>query len=130
MANCTFFGHRDCPETIKPSLREVLVDLITNHGVNMFYVGNQGQFDAYVHRELKKLKKEYPHLKTSFVPHDAKYIDSKKIAVILGVKAAQNDILVFTDADCEPTSKKWLENATIVKEIVVPNKLVNIVIKG
>jgi cellulose synthase/poly-beta-1,6-N-acetylglucosamine synthase-like glycosyltransferase len=44
------------------------------------------------------------------VPHDAKYIDSKKIAVILGVKAAQNDILVFTDADCEPTSKKWLEN--------------------
>jgi hypothetical protein len=44
------------------------------------------------------------------VPHDAKYIDSKKIAVILGVKAAKNDILVFTDADCEPISNKWLKN--------------------
>ena len=59
MANCTFFGHRDCPETIKPKLREVIVDLITNHDVDMFYVGNQGQFDAYVHSELRQLKKEY-----------------------------------------------------------------------
>jgi len=48
-------GHRDCPESIKPKLREVLVDLISNHDVDMFYVGHQGQFDAYVHSELKKL---------------------------------------------------------------------------
>ena len=60
MAACTFFGHRDCPETIKPKLRAVLVDLITNHGVDVFYVGHQGQFDAYVHSELKKLKPELP----------------------------------------------------------------------
>ena len=60
MEVCTFFGHRDCPETIKPKLREVLVDLITNHGVDMFYVGHQGQFDAYVHSTLKALKQEYP----------------------------------------------------------------------
>ena len=46
MAACTFFGHRDCPETMKTKLREALVDLITNHGVDMFYVGYQGQFDA------------------------------------------------------------------------------------
>ena len=58
---------------------------------------------------LELLKKEYSHLKTSFIPMDAKFIDSKKIAVTLGIKAAQNDILVFTDADCEPVSNKWLE---------------------
>ena len=67
MTNCTFFGHRDCPETIKPKLREVLVDLITNHGVDMFYVGHQGQFDAYVHGELKKLKQEYPQINYAVV---------------------------------------------------------------
>ena len=62
MVACTFFGHRDCPETIKPKLRETLIDLITNHNVDMFYVGHQGQFDAYVHSELKKLKQEYPKI--------------------------------------------------------------------
>ena len=60
MANCTFFGHRDCPETIKPKLREALVDLITNHDVDMFYVGHQGQFDAMVRSVLQELKIEYP----------------------------------------------------------------------
>ena len=67
MANCTFFGHRDCPETIKPKLRDVLVDLITNHDVDMFYVGHQGQFDAYVHSELKRLKQEYPQVNYAVV---------------------------------------------------------------
>ena len=67
MSSCTFFGHRDCSETIKPKLREVLVDLITNHDVDMFYVGHQGQFDAYVHSELKKLKQEYPQINYAVV---------------------------------------------------------------
>ena len=39
MSVCTFFGHRDCPSSIKPKLREVLIDLIENHAVDMFYVG-------------------------------------------------------------------------------------------
>ena len=67
MATCTFFGHRDCPETIKQKLKEVLVDLISNHGVDMFYVGHQGQFDACVHSELKKLKQQYPQISYAIV---------------------------------------------------------------
>ena len=76
MAACTFFGHRDCSETIKPRLREVLVDLINNHGVDMFYVGHQGQFDAYVHSELKRLKQEYPQINYAVV---LAYMPGKKI---------------------------------------------------
>ncbi len=60
MAVCTFFGHRECPGTIKPVLRNTLEDLIINHGVDLFYVGNQGQFDACVRSVLQELKKEYP----------------------------------------------------------------------
>ena len=62
MAVCTFFGHRECPDTIKPKLRETLVDLIVNHGVDMFYVGNQGRFDAIVRSALRDLRKEYPQI--------------------------------------------------------------------
>ena len=59
---CTFFGHRDCQDSIKPKLRQTLVDLIANHGVDMFYVGNQGRFDTIVRGVLRELKKEYPQI--------------------------------------------------------------------
>lgn len=67
MAVCTFFGHRDCPDFIKPKLCEVLVDLITNHNVDMFYIGNQGRFDAIVRGILRELKKEYPQINYTVV---------------------------------------------------------------
>ncbi len=62
MGVCTFFGHRDCPDSIKSKLREVVITLIVNHNVDMFYVGNQGQFDAIVRGILRELKKEYPKI--------------------------------------------------------------------
>ena len=67
MASCTFFGHRECPDFIKSKLREVLIDLIINHDVDMFYVGNQGQFDAIVRGVLRELKKEYPRINYTVV---------------------------------------------------------------
>ena len=82
MRSCTFFGHRDCPETIKPKLREVLVDLITNHDVDMYYVGHQVQFDAYVHSELKKLEQEYPRINYAVV-----------LAYMPGKKTEYDDLL-------------------------------------
>ena len=60
MATCTFFGHRDCPDSIKQKLQETLIELIINHSVDMFYVGNHGRFDTIVHGVLKELKEEYP----------------------------------------------------------------------
>ena len=67
MAICTFFGHRDCPDEIKPQLNKVLVDLITNQDVNMFYVGNQGRFDAIVRGVLRELEKKYPQINYAVV---------------------------------------------------------------
>lgn len=64
---CTFFGHRDCPDSIKPKLRQTLVNLISNHGVDMFYVGNQGRFDALVRGVLRELKIEYSHIEYAVV---------------------------------------------------------------
>ena len=58
MGVCTFFGHRECPDSIKDKLREVLIDLIINHDVDMFYVGNQGRFDAIVRGVLREIKIE------------------------------------------------------------------------
>lgn len=62
MSTCTFFGHRDCPETIKQHLREVLRDLIVTTGVDQFYVGHQGRFDGIVRSVLRELVQEYPDI--------------------------------------------------------------------
>ncbi|MDX4047757.1 leucine--tRNA ligase [Aliarcobacter skirrowii] len=50
----------------------------------------------------------------------------KRCEIEVAVNATNEEILELAKV----AAKKWLENATIVKEIVVPNKLVNIVIKG
>ena len=67
MRVCTFFGHRDCPDSIKNKLREVLIDLISNNDVDMFYVGNQGRFDSIVRGVLLELKQEYPKINYAVV---------------------------------------------------------------
>ncbi len=62
----TFFGHRDCPEAIRPQLQQILEDLITE-GADSFYVGNQGRFDAVVISLLSKLKTAYPQIEYAVV---------------------------------------------------------------
>lgn len=59
--SCTFFGHRDCPISIKPNLKEVIINLIEN-GVTVFYVGNNGSFDMLVQSVLFELSKEYIYI--------------------------------------------------------------------
>ena len=62
MSVCTFFGHHDCPAEVKPKLREVLIDLIENHSVDVFYVGNKGAYDRMVRSVLQELSQEYAHI--------------------------------------------------------------------
>ena len=55
----TFFGHRDAPKEIEPTLRTTLINLIEHENAREFYVGNNGNFDAMVHRQLEDLSKAY-----------------------------------------------------------------------
>ncbi|MBN2765514.1 MAG: glycosyltransferase [Paludibacteraceae bacterium] len=57
---------------------------------------------------LNNLMKEYPHLRTTFVPAGATNLSTKKLALTLGIKAAKYDWLLFTDADCMPEDKTWI----------------------
>ena len=60
MSACTFFGHRNSPETVQDPLKKTIVDLIENCFVNTFYVGTQGNFDRFALRVLREVKKQYP----------------------------------------------------------------------
>lgn len=67
MSACCFFGHRDTPEDVKPALHAAIEELITERGVSIFYVGNQGAFDAYVRSALRQLSGKYPHIRYAVV---------------------------------------------------------------
>ena len=64
---CTFFGHSNTRDEILPKLESVLINLIENNDVDVFYVGNHGNFDFMVKKTLKKLKLNYPHIDYSVV---------------------------------------------------------------
>lgn len=75
MNSCTFFGHKDTPNEVASVLQTVLTDLIENKHVDSFYVGNTGNFDRMVRRNLKFLKSLYPHIEYAVV---LAYMPNKK----------------------------------------------------
>ncbi len=57
---------------------------------------------------LAGLKEKYSHLYYTNIPIDRKFRHGKKLALTIGIKAARNEYLVLTDADCYPRSEHWL----------------------
>ncbi len=67
MPTCTFFGHRDTPDTVIVPLRKAIESIIETEGVDTFLVGNEGHFDKMVIRVLRETVKKYPSIKYSVV---------------------------------------------------------------
>lgn len=57
---------------------------------------------------LKNFEHQYPHLKVINLERNLNFFKGKKFPLSLGIRAAKNDILLFTDADCKPTSSDWI----------------------
>lgn len=50
----------------------------------------------------------YDHLKIVTVPDQTRGLSRKKLAVMLGIKAAQHDVVLTTNANCQVHSDHWL----------------------
>ncbi len=57
---------------------------------------------------LEDFRNNHPNLYVTFIPIGYKDINNKKLAITLGIKAAKHDILLFTEPDTKPLSKKWV----------------------
>lgn len=60
------------------------------------------------HEYLLEAAKRYPKLRAVQVSQTPAHISGKKFALTLGIKAAKNEWVVLTDADCRPDSRSWL----------------------
>ncbi len=61
---------------------------------------------------LKALSLSYPALHVIHIDEEKQNMNGKKFAITLGIKAAKNDIILLTDADCEPASNDWITKMT------------------
>lgn len=88
---CTFFGHKDAPQTIETALRETLKYLIEHKNINVFYVGNHGQFDYYVRKALRELVGHYStvryHVVLSHLPVHPTDCDYSETLLPEGIEA-------------------------------------------
>jgi biofilm PGA synthesis N-glycosyltransferase PgaC len=70
-------------------------------------VVNDRSWDGTAHL-LEEYAKKHSQIKVVTVAEGEKFIAGKKFAVTMGIKAAVNEWLVFTNADCVPASANWL----------------------
>ncbi len=57
---------------------------------------------------IELMEVRYPNLRHTFVPTSAHYLDRRKLALTLGIKAARTEWIVLTQADCRPETREWL----------------------
>ena len=64
MKSCSFFGHRDTPQTeeLKQKVRETVERLIVEDGIDTFLFGSRSKFDELCHIVVTELKEKYPHI--------------------------------------------------------------------
>lgn len=90
------------------NLREFLPSILTqNYPDYEVIVVNDCSFDGSDHI-LDDLKLIYPLLKVVTITEHDRFKTGKKFALTLGIKAAKNEHLLFTDADCQPASADWI----------------------
>ena len=61
---------------------------------------------------FEQFEKEYSNIRLVKVENNEAFWGNKKYALTLGIKASKKDYLLFTDADCYPTSKDWITAMT------------------
>lgn len=59
---------------------------------------------------LKELEKKYSNLKVCTIQESKNHSHGKKVALMMGIKGAKHEHLLFTNAGCKPNSKNWIKN--------------------
>ncbi len=57
---------------------------------------------------LARLAEQHPQLKVVEIRQNLNFFSGKKFPLSIGIKSAHNDLILLTDADCRPVTRKWL----------------------
>lgn len=106
MSICCFAGHNKVyDEEIKTKLREVCKRLITQKGVNEFWVGNYGCFDEMCAAVIADLKKKYAVKLCLIIP----YLTAEIVKDNTAIKEKYDEISVAGGTENSPYKYKILK---------------------
>lgn len=112
---------KDSSIQLSRNLPVILNQTYPNYEVIIVNIG----FTEETNNIIQDLKLKYSNLYDTFLPEEPLEgsTDRKKLGLTIGIKAAKNDILLFTEADTLPDSEKWIDsmisNMTETKDIVI-----------
>ncbi len=91
-----------------PFLDERLPLIMAQEGVDfevvIIYIGVNNDF----YDDLQRLQQVLPNIVVTKIQSNPRFPISIKTALNVGIKAANNECMVFTSAECYPLSDKWL----------------------
>ncbi len=119
----SFLFHKDCTENVStPAISLILCAKNEEKHLKQFVPKlldqNYSNFELLLINDsstdstlevMEKFKDQDPRIKIVNVESNETFWGNKKYALTLGIKAASYEHLVFTDADCSPLSKYWLQ---------------------
>lgn len=101
-----------CARNNLSGLEQNLPKILNQHYPNFeVIVVNDGSTDGTIDF-LDELAKTNDKLRVLHLDIDERYHRGKKFAQTIGIKAAKNELLLFTDSDCAPSSNQWIAGMT------------------
>ncbi len=89
---------------LESGLLQLLSQEYQAYEVVVVYIGSDNDF----YEDLSRIKLYYPNLRTTKIEAKSRFPISPKMAINVGIKAAQNEHIILTTPDAEPRSTRWL----------------------
>ncbi|WP_187696424.1 glycosyltransferase, partial [Xanthovirga aplysinae] len=97
-----------CAHNEEPNLRELLPTLYKQNYPEFELIVVDDRSTDGTQNYLREEEINHPKLTRLRIDKCPDHINEKKYALTLGIKAAKNEWILFTDADCIPSSKMWI----------------------
>lgn len=97
-----------CARNEEDNLQEYLHNLLTQDYPKYEVIVVDDGSEDQTRMILELYARQCTNLYHTFVPQGARVVSSKKLALTIGIKAANYDYILLTDADCRPESKSWI----------------------
>lgn len=101
-----------CAKNEADNLKTFLPSIINQNYANFEIVLINDASNDNTLEVMEEFQQANGSIKIVNVKNNEAFWGNKKYALTLGIKAAKNNYLLFTDADCKPLSKNWIQEMT------------------